>query len=946
MKKILIRICSVVLCVLLLIISLPLTSSADAGSRRTVKVGFFAFDGYHMQDAEGKKSGYGYDYLQHMLDFANWNYEYEGYEEGRSWSDMLSMLENGEIDLLTSAVRTPEREEKFAFSAQPIGISDTILTIKAGNLKYSAEAYEKWNGMRVGMLKGNSRNDSFREFSEEKNFTYVPVYYSTDSELKESLENGTIDAAVTSNLRQIHGEWLLAQFDPKLFYVITRKDDTELMAEVDYAIEQVQDTAPELQNELYHKYYSADNGDQIAYTGKERAFINTCQENGIKFSAIIDPDQRPYAYVENGEMKGILSDLCREIFRRTGLDITIEPISDRSRYQELKQNGEAAICCDFCTDSAHAEREGYVLTSDYYAGSVSRLFRKRFSGSVKTGGIVRDSLIMDQMMNDISQNVSITTYDSVQDCVDAVRSGKTDTAYLFTNTAQRAVWKDVTNQLNCVTLPEDQLKFALGVRKEQNYLLASVLDKAILSISDEDISELAAPYMVNGVKDTTLIGLFYDSPLTMVAGAVCLIFFFSMLVILMIVRRKQKSEEAANIALKKAIQEAECANRSKSDFLSRMSHDIRTPLNGIIGMTYLAKEESNPKKTADCLEKISTSSGFLLGLVNDILDMSKAENNRIELHPEPYPVEEFNSYIDAVIAPLCRSKNQNFQLDIIPMQDYVPLADPLRVNQIFFNLLSNAVKYTPEGGTIVLKIRTQMTEEKKFRVSASVSDNGIGISEEFQKVLFDPFTQEGRSDTAENRGSGLGLAIVRRMLELMNGTISVNSTVGKGSEFRLQMEFDCIPKTELASAVSSAEHGDLKKAVQGDEVLAGKHVLLCEDHPLNQEIARALLEEKKMVVEVAEDGKQGVMMFQKSPIGFFDVVLMDIRMPVMDGYEAVRQIRSCDRADAQNVPILAMTADAFADDVQKCLKAGMNGHVSKPVNPGQMYEKLKQVMDC
>ena len=384
--------------------------------------------------------------------------------------------------------------------------------------------------------------------------------------------------------------------------------------------------------------------------------------------------------------------------------------------------------------------------------------------------------------------------------------------------------------------------------------------------------------------------------------------------------------------------QATAANEAKSEFLSRMSHDIRTPLNGIIGMTYLANEQQNPPRTTDCLAKIDTSSKFLLGLINDILDMTKAESGKIELHPEPYLMSDFNSYIDSVFKPLCEVKNQSFRVETHPVETAIPIVDILRYNQIIFNLLSNAVKYTPERGEIALVVHDELIAGHRERITAVVSDNGVGMSESFQRVLFKPFTQEGRSDTAESRGSGLGLAIVKKMVDLMNGTISVRSRPGEGTTFTVVTDFDYIEACQSnwagTAGVRSADFN----------VLAGKHVLLCEDHPLNQEIARALLEEKNMLVTVAENGEKGVELFSRSAVAFYDVILMDIRMPLMDGMEATRHIRALERPDAHRVPIIAMTADAFAEDVQKCFETGMNGHIAKPIEPERLYAALQSAV--
>lgn len=383
--------------------------------------------------------------------------------------------------------------------------------------------------------------------------------------------------------------------------------------------------------------------------------------------------------------------------------------------------------------------------------------------------------------------------------------------------------------------------------------------------------------------------------------------------------------------------EADIANSAKTDFLSRMSHDMRTPLNGIIGMTYLTQELELPDKARENLAKIDTSSKFLLSLINDILDMSKAESGKIELHPEPYPVEEFANYINAIIVPLCAERSQTFFFESAEMlTDVIPLFDKLRINQIVFNLLSNAVKYTPEGGQIRCRVVEKKLDVSHMSVHFDIIDNGIGMSDSFQKVLFDPFTQENRADTSEMRGSGLGLSITKRLVDAMGGKIAVKSRLGKGTVFTLDFQPDCVPVEKLKE---SQKIGD-----EGMNCLAGRHILLCEDHPLNQEIAKTLLEERHMLVTVADDGAAGIKAVNGSSIGYYDCILMDIHMPVIDGYEAVRKIRMLDREDTKTVPIIAMTADAFTDDIQKCLEAGMNGHIAKPIDPELLYKVLSETV--
>jgi len=307
-----------------------------------------------------------------------------------------------------------------------------------------------------------------------------------------------------------------------------------------------------------------------------------------------------------------------------------------------------------------------------------------------------------------------------------------------------------------------------------------------------------------------------------------------------------------NVALKEAVKKADAANRAKSEFLSLMSHDIRTPLNGIIGTTYLTRKMKLPEEAENNLKDIDTSSKFLLSLINDVLDLSKAESGMIVLHPEPYPTEIFNDYISSVIEPLCKEKKQNLVVKVESAEGFVPMIDIMRFNQIIFNLLSNSVKYTPDGGTITCIIYESLDEQQRCVEDITVKDTGIGMSRSFQKKLFEPFTQEERERDAEQKGTGLGLTIVRRLVDCMGGTIEVKSDIGKGTEFHIQLTFDCVPDGAIQ------EGAGLRQKTEENALLSGKHVLLCEDNVINQKVAVSLLQSRQMIVAVAEDGAKGV----------------------------------------------------------------------------------------
>ena len=393
-------------------------------------------------------------------------------------------------------------------------------------------------------------------------------------------------------------------------------------------------------------------------------------------------------------------------------------------------------------------------------------------------------------------------------------------------------------------------------------------------------------------------------------------------------------EQENMLKLEKALEEAREANRAKTDFFARMSHDIRTPLNGIIGITELTLDEKISDNARDALKKIQSSGRFLLGLVNNILDLSKAESENQKLNLSPFSLIELHNYLDAVIIPLCKEKEIRF-VKLLQPTDNTFYVDRQRFYQILFNLLSNAVKFTPEKGTVTLEIQNKLLDDKKAAVKIIISDTGIGMSDEFKKKLFTPFSQEENVHQPYTTGSGLGLVIVKHSVDIMNGSIDVKSKVGEGSVFTI--DFKCNYSTETEK--------ETKRIVKiDDSVLQGKKILLCEDNALNKEIALRLLERKGMKVTCAPNGQIGYEKFCASEKNYFDAILMDIRMPVMNGLEATRIIRNLPREDARTIPIIAMTANAFEDDVKNSIEAGMTEHLAKPIEPETLFFTLAKHM--
>ncbi|MDO4548665.1 MAG: ATP-binding protein, partial [Clostridia bacterium] len=412
-----------------------------------------------------------------------------------------------------------------------------------------------------------------------------------------------------------------------------------------------------------------------------------------------------------------------------------------------------------------------------------------------------------------------------------------------------------------------------------------------------------------------------------------LVFLSQILTVYLLKERNLQNASAYHAQLSQALEKATKANRAKSDFLSSMSHDIRTPLNGIIGMTEIILAENKDPDLLRDLEMISFSGKFLLSLLNDILDVSRIESGKMQLNPQPVSVKSFDHMIESVIVPLMREKNIAFEYRMNCGLQCARI-DEVRFNQVFFNLLSNAVKFTPPNGRVIFSAISLCSLDDIEWVRFCVKDNGIGMSDEFMKRAFEPFEQanEPGFENESRQGTGLGLSIVRELVRLMGGKISVNSELGRGSEFLVDLPLEKCSMPE--------EDSDESSAPVSDALLAGKRVLLVEDNKINLLVAKRLLQSKGILVTSAEDGEKALSAFEASAPGTFDAVLMDVRMPVMNGLEAARRIRALERPDAGTLPIIAMTANAFDEDVEKCIAAGMNLHLSKPIEPEALFKNL------
>lgn len=919
---------------------------------KTVRVGFYRIDGYHVMDDEGNRSGYGYEVLQAMKLYNNWEYEYIGYDKG--WADIQQMLLDGQIDMVISAVKTPAREEIYDFSELAVSQSGTCLLVKAGQSPYVAGEYANYNGMRIGFIEGASQIASAAAFAAEKEFSYTPVYYKTSDELEQAVLAGTdVDAIVTSNMRIVSGTRRLELFAIQDVHAIVQKGNTELLAEIDYALEQISLYTPSLYDSLYNKYYSIDTGDEVFFSPQEAALIAEFQKSETKLKVTIVPDMAPYAYIEDGAPAGLLYDISSEILRRTGLEYEIVTADTNAGYRELVETGAVDIRLAARFDYNDAEKLGYTLADPYYTSNISRVIRKDHKGDIKTIATVGDSSISNYYLPKIADHETVKVFGTADECVKAVLNGSCDALYFYTRMAQDVVYSDETNRLTSVIMPGFDSGFSIGVHENIDARVASIIEKATLSLSEDDVSQYVLKYTNNSAKSTTFIGALYNNPLFVIALVVLVLVIIFSIVMMVFIMRKRRLEKEKNEELEEALALAEQASAAKSMFMSRMSHEIRTPLNAIIGYNTIsektladAQSDSEYKQAAlatkEYLAKSDTASKNLLMVINDVLDMSSIESGKLKLAHEPFGLRDLISALDSMFLMQANEKDVSFEVVYATEVDQELVGDQMRVNQVLANLLSNAVKFTPAGGQVRLKVSQTEVGDGTVTIHCEVKDSGIGMSKEFLEDIWRPFEQEDASISRRYGGTGLGLSITKNLIDLMGGSISAQSEEGVGSTFGVDFVFGRVADVPQ-DAIGSPDAGEERVPTVAKKPSApfdGARILMAEDNEMNREIMRRILASWGMLVDEAHDGQEAVALFTAAPAGSYQAILMDIHMPQMDGHQATQAIRTSAHPDASTIPIIAMTADVFAENVTDAMMVGMNAHVGKPIEVAVLRDTL------
>mgnify|MGYP004619774419 FL=1 len=913
--------------------------------RRTVRVGVLAQDGLCQKDANGRLSGYTIDLWQMANRYMDVKVEYVGY--GKNWNELLQMLEHGELDILTNAQKSPEREQIFAFT-KPTGVTSGLLNVRADNTKFIAGDYATYNGMRIGTFRKDRSYEIFKKWAQEKGFTYQTTFYDTSTELYAAFRRGEVEAIVANSFCRHEEERTLDMFYTNNIYGIVRKDDTQLLNEFNYALNQMNASEGDWVHMLLYKYVNQARAVQTVFSQREQELIRQYQSGEKKLIVGVWTDRAPLSYVENGKLKGILPELFDKIMQKAGIPYTIKLPKDKADYEKMCLDGSVDVIMDWRHDNIPlAEERDYALSKKYLDTRIVLLKRNTLKGQPHTFAVentTRLSNVEDKLVDDA--NVFLTN--NVDESIRAVAYGKADATYLYYYMAlyylNQGSYKNLVYEILDNPGPDVHIAFTAGVSHE----LSGIISKCISQISNEERTQIINKYTTFQPQNMDFVTyIAYNPQMTLLFFVFILAISLGFLLMYMRLHEKKRllaQEQAYAVKQEQLAEAAQAANKSKTSFLFNMSHDIRTPMNAIIGFANLAQNaKCSTEQMHSYLSKILVASQHLLSLINDILEMSRIESGKITLEPAPTSWNEMLLELQTIMQEQIESKKQSFTISIAPLtHDYV-MIDKLRMEQVLVNLVSNASKYTPERGSIRVELAQYPADKPNHALyKISVIDNGMGMSEDFVKKIFSPFERANNSTVSKIQGTGLGMSITKSIVDLANGTIDVKSKLGEGTEIIVAVTL-CLC-TDAETAARNAKQLDKQQAQAEQPDFKGKRLLVVEDNKLNREITVTILEQTGIITEQAEDGSIAVKMVQEAAPGYYDLILMDIQMPIMDGYEATKQIRALPDKRLAQLPIIAVSANAFEEDKKASLAAGMDGHIAKPINVPDLFALMQKLI--
>ena len=928
-----------VLCLLLLLPALfPVKAAAETAPVKVVRVGSFE-DTFNYVNEKGIRKGYGYELLQTLSGYTGWQFEYVSCD----WSDCFEKLKNGEIDIMGDISYTEDRAEEMLFSDEPMGEEKYYLYADLSRADISASDFKTLNGKKIGVLMGTEPEVMLTEWEEKYDLKTQHVNISNNEDVKQKLANHEIDCFVSleESFWAELGISTMTRVGKSDIYYAINKDRADIKEELDNAMRALEDADPFYTADLYKRYFSLDYTPIL--TGEEKAWL---KEHGAIRMGFLTGDSGVSTYdPATGEITGTITDYIQ--FARDCLgnqELVFQMVGYDSQKAELDalKSGEIDMVFHFDQSPNLAEDYRVACTNTTWTSNMMAVTNKQHFNENQANRVA------------VPQNkLSLTRYIAVYypqweivDCAaqeDAARLVKDGQADCFVTGVSSQ--ENYSKNYGFYSVPLPNPANSCFAVKSGNRSLLSILNKTIKAMPANMLTSSLAMHKSSARKVT--LSEFIRDNFFMVLLVSSIFVAVILLTILKLLRKARKAEAAArkaandtqelNAKLQIAAENAESANRAKSTFLFNMSHDIRTPMNAIIGYADLASRHSDdPAKLKKYMENIQVCGQNLLMLLNNVLDLARIENDKTEIEYSVSDIEKDFRNCLAMFRNQADSKGQTLTVTTQLPYPYI-YADIPHLTEVCTNLVSNAVKYTGAGGTIRCGV-TQKPGEKEgwCDTVVTVADNGIGMSQEFQKHIFEPFERERTSTVSKVEGSGIGMGIVKKLVGLMDGTVEVESKIGVGSTFTVT----------IPCRIASEDEIQAKREINPSDqkCLCGTRILLTEDNDLNAEIATELLQEEGCTVDRAKDGVECVDMLEKAANGTYQLILMDVQMPVMNGYDATKKIRRMDDPQKANIPIVAMTANAFSEDKQVALDAGMNDHIAKPINMSVLVPTLRKYL--
>ena len=913
----------------------------DEKQPQIIRVGSFE-DTFNYVDKNGVRQGYGYELMQALAGYTGWKFEYVKCD----WSNCFDKLENGEIDIMGDISYTDERAQKMLFPEEPMAEEKYILYADLSNLDIGTSDFKFMDGKRVGVLMDTEPEIMLTEWENKNGIHTEHVNVNNDDDVEKKLANHEIDCFVSleESLWSEQGISSVTTIGKSGIYFAINKERSDIKTELDRAMRQLEQDSPFFKADLYKKYFTLDYNQSL--TGEEKFWM---EEHGSIRIGFLNNDAAIFSMDEGtGKLTGMLAEYisyAKGCLGNQRLEFDIQEYDDYNEMLQALQDHEIDMIFYVGRNPDLAEKKGYTLTNTAWTYSLMAVTDEKYfnENEAYSVAVAKEHEALKQHIAFSYPHWKLIDCDSLADATDMVSHQKADCFLMGTS---QALKYDNNRDFKSIPLTKT-MEACFAVRGGEGTLL-SILNKTLKTMPSDMLTSTLAIYDSTADKVT-----FYDFVKDNMLAFFATAGFFGLSIIAMILvflRKARKAEAAAKLAandtqklndkLEIALKKAEDASLAKTRFLNNMSHDIRTPMNVILGYAQLMEDELKGKdmpETSEHLEKLKQSGNLLLSIINNVLDMAKIESGKMEINENYGRIGAIRQSLFEIFEDEAKKKNLALHYTINVEHEHI-LTDTTKVKEIFVNILGNAIKYTPPGGSVIMSVDELPCNEPGYIIVRNrVSDTGIGMSEDFLTEIFEAFTREQNTTKSKIAGTGLGMSIVKKYVDLLGGTIEVESELGKGSTFTVTLKHKIADESYYVK-----KH--LEESGISREILKDRSILLAEDNDLNAEIAAVILERAGLKVERVEDGLQCISRITEMPAGTYDIILMDIQMPKMDGYKATQTIRNLSDQEKACIPIIAMTANAFEEDKRAAIAAGMNGHIAKPIQVDKLLSILAEMI--